>query len=125
MRMVYTADSPSLAALEVIVGLGDASFLPGYVLCSVEIPDAAVESLDANALPANWQSYPAPPGLQRVGDAWLKDKRSLALRVPSVVVPRQPNFLLNPDHKAFAKLRFGKAEPFVFDERLIKRRHHQ
>jgi RES domain-containing protein len=125
MRMVYTADSPSLAALEVLVGLGDASFLPGYVLCSVEIPDAAVETLDPKALPASWQSYPAPPELQRIGDAWLKERQSLALRVPSVVVPRQPNFLLNPAHKAFAKLRVGKAEPFVFDERLMKRRQRQ
>jgi RES domain-containing protein len=120
--MVYTADSPSLAALELLAGLNDPSFLLGFVLLSLELPDTAVIDLDSDLLPPNWQSFPAPPELPRLGDTWAKAKASLALRVPSAVIPQQSNLLLNPQHERFSSLDFGPPEPFRFDERLLKRR---
>lgn len=72
-------------------------------------------------MPPNWRSYPAPPELQRLGDAWIARAASPAVRVPTVVVPHQFNFLLNPLHKAFAALRLGDPETFELDERLLER----
>jgi RES domain-containing protein len=119
--MVYTSESPALAALEQLVGLDEPSALARMVLIAVDIPDAVVTDLDAAALPPNWRSYPAPPELQRLGDAWISGRASLALRVPTVVVPHQFNFLLNPLHEAFAALRPGDSETFELDERLLRR----
>lgn len=118
--MIYAADSPSLAALELLVGLDDASFLSSFVLRSVDIPDAAIADLKANLLPANWRSYPAPPALARQGDAWIRSSSSLALRVPSVVVPQQSNLLIHPGHPDFRSLVFGAPEPFHLDPRLLR-----
>lgn len=120
--MVYTADSPALAALELLVGLDDAAFLPGFVLRTVEIPESEVEALDPARLPANWQANPAPRALPRIGDDWVRAGRSVALRVPSAVVPQQTNLLLNPRHPDFTALRFGVPESFRLDTRLLRRR---
>lgn len=120
--MVYTSDSPALAALELLVGLDDASFLYGFVLRGVEIPERSIATLDPALLPASWQTSPAPPELARLGDDWIRSGRSAALRVPSAVVPQQTNLLLDPRHRDFATLRFGPPESFRLDRRLLRRR---
>lgn len=119
--MIYTADSPSLAALELLVGLEEASFLSGFVLVPVDMPDEAIAEVETSQLPADWRAYPAPPALARQGDAWVRGATSLALRVPSVVVPQQSNLLLNPGHPDFRSLVLGAPEPFHLDSRLLRR----
>ena len=119
--MIYAADSPSLAALELLVGLEDAAFLSSFVLLSVDIPDPAIVDLKTDQLPADWRSYPAPPALARYGDAWIRAATSLALRAPSVVVPQQSNLLIHPKHPDFRSLVFGPPEPFHLDPRLLRR----
>jgi RES domain-containing protein len=119
--LVYTSESPALAALELLLGLSDSTALGGFVLLSVEIPDGAIVDLETARLPPSWKSFPAPPELAQLGDTWAKTRASLALRVPTVVVPYQSNILLNPLHDDFSSLRFGEPEPFAFDERLLER----
>jgi RES domain-containing protein len=120
-RVAYAADSPSLAALELLVGLNDSAHLNRFVLVPVEIPDECVLDVDSSRLSADWRSYPAPAELAVIGDGWLNSGTSVALRVPTVVVPRQFNFLLNPEHDDFKLLQIGAAEPFAIDQRLLRK----
>lgn len=119
VRVVYTADSPALAALELLVQLNDAMQLPNFVLISVDLADEAVTELARDQLPQNWQSYPSPPELQMLGDTWIREARSLALRVPSVIEPRQHNYLINPEHPDARHLGIGAPAPYRFDMRLL------
>ncbi|MFN7941106.1 MAG: RES family NAD+ phosphorylase [Thermoanaerobaculia bacterium] len=121
VRMVYTSDSLALAALELLTQLNEPSLLPSFVAIAAEIPDDAVRETKPGELPAHWRSHPAPPELQALGDAWARSRASLALRVPSAIVPRQSNFLLNPEHPDLAKLKTRRPEPFDFDLRLLRR----
>ena len=116
---IYTADSPALAALELLVQLNDPIQLPNFVLLSAELADDAVLEVATEDLPQNWRSYPAPPELQALGDRWIRQGESLALRVPSVVEPRQYNYVLNPEHPDFRGLRIAPAIPYFFDMRLL------
>lgn len=118
-RMVYTSDSHALAVLELLTRLNDATFLPKFVVIPADLPEALVTEIELTKLPAHWQSHPAPPELQRLGDAWVKASSSLALRVPSAVIPRQHNYLLNPEHPDFGALKILPPEPFAFDMRLL------
>ena len=59
-----------------------------------------------------------PPEARAVGDRWVRDMTSVALRVPSAVVEAEHNLLLNPAHPDFAQVRVGEARPFAFDPRL-------
>ncbi len=120
-RMVYVAQSVSLAVLEVLVHLGDAAILPSYSLRAVEFDDGLVETLDRSELPEDWRAYPAPSGTRRIGDAWARDRSSAVLKVPSVVVEVESVYLINPDHPDFASMTFGEARPFEFDARLLRR----
>ena len=117
-RMVYTSSTISLAVLEVLVHLQEASLLSSYSLLSVSFDDAFVERLDRSMLPDGWRIYPPPSDLQRIGDDWVRSQRSVALEVPSVIVERESNYLLNPAHPDFSSVVIGEPESFTFDERL-------
>jgi RES domain-containing protein len=119
--VVYTAQSASLATLEIVVNLGSALALQPYVLIPCDFEEARITRVDVAALPANWRVFPAPPALASIGDSWATRKQSAVLEVPSAVIPSEVNYLLNPQHLDFAHVRIGAATPFPFDPRLVKR----
>ena len=90
-----------------------------YIFFQLGIPDNAIEVLDLSILPANWRTSPPPIELQALGNAWARDLRSLALRLPSVVVPAESNVLINPLHPRFSEITQGDALPTTIDERLF------
>lgn len=116
--VVYTAGTQSLAALEILVHTADPNDLIdlGYVAIPVELDEEMVA--DVPRLPRNWMTYPAPLATMRLGDAWINAKTSVVLRVPSVVIPSESNYLLNPAHPDFGRLSIGKPIAFAFDQRL-------
>ena len=117
--VVYAAASESLAILEVLVHLEDAGLLPSYSLLAATFEEAVVERFDETLLPEGWRSDPPPMAAQAVGDAWVKEERSAVLEVPSAVVPRERNYLMNPLHPDFNTVQLSEPEPFAFDERLL------
>jgi RES domain-containing protein len=106
--VVYAADHPALALLEVRVHLDlPPGLLPAdYVMMRLARPDPA-ESLPT-----------VPEDPRATGDAWLAAARGAVLRVPSVLVPSAANLLLNPTHPGAAAARIEAVEPFAFDPRL-------
>lgn len=101
---VYLAGSESLAMLELMVHLDDYSLLRHYTLLEVRLSTDGVLKLPGDQLPEDWRDEPAPPSTAEIGDSWLASRSSLALAVPSVVVPRELNYLLNPLHPEFEHL---------------------
>ena len=118
--VVYTAETQSLAVLELLVHIQQSAVLQSFSSIGVLFDDALVETVDAAALPGNWMEYPAPSALQQIGDQWAAGLRSAVLRVPSVVVPSESNFILNPRHPDFAKVEIKAPTAFRFDPRLVR-----
>jgi RES domain-containing protein len=116
--MIYTSQSQSLAVLELLVHMDAPELLKKYILFEVWLPSAYVSDLNLSNLPANWRTDPAPADVRAVGDEWTASGNSAALRVPSALVPGESNFLLNPRHPDFRKLRIGKPLPFQFAPRF-------
>lgn len=119
--MVYTAETQSLAALEMLVHLESPALLNRYVLIEVAIEKSLILHLDLKEWPKDWRESPPPARLREIGNAWIEAGKSVALRVPSALVPDEGNFLLNPRHPDFGRLKIGKPLPFRYDPRLIKR----
>jgi RES domain-containing protein len=119
-RMIYTSSTAALAILEMLVHLNRALALPSYVLIRCDFDDALVSNIDRSLLPANWRSYPAPPQLQAIGDEWVKSGSSAVLKVPSAVIERESNYLLNPEHQNFSRVKIYDPEPLALDLRLVK-----
>jgi len=115
--VVYAAHSLSLAALEALVHLHRSTKIAPYMQLEINIPDALVEV--ATALPSDWQSNVG--ATQAFGDAWLVGVSSVALQVPSVIIPTESNVVINPAHPSFdlSWVVVGP-KPFSFDPRLTK-----
>jgi RES domain-containing protein len=118
--LVYAAEHAALAALEILVhGIPEQLLAQAYCLIEATFDHALVEELPTKDLPRDWASDPVPRSTQRIGDAWLTAPSSRpVLRVPSAVIPEAFNFLINPLHADFRKVRVGKPKPFRFDPRL-------
>lgn len=118
LRAVYVSSSRALAALESLVHLNP-PILFRYVAIPVSFPESLVEITAPSSLPDDWRESPVPPSTQRFGDQWLRESRSAVLDLPSVIIPGESNFLLNPLHPDFPKVTIGKPEAFAFDPRLF------
>lgn len=117
-RIVYTAGSLSLAVLEMLVHFGDDSILPSYSFIEAKIEESLIETVGKT--PKNWRESPPPYRVQKIGDDWTKRHSSTVLRVPSAIIPLESNYLINPNHKDFSKIIYGKPQDLTFDERLLK-----
>ena len=117
--MVYAAESRSLALLEMLVQ--DDPLRAHYVLIPAHLPGTvSVEHIEAAALPDNWRSLDARDQLQAVGAEWLHEARSCVLAVPSVVMPAEQNYLINPLHPDFHQITLGPPEALEMDLRLLR-----
>lgn len=117
--MVYAAGSQSLAMLEMLVQ--DEPLRARYVMISATLPKSTrVERVAAGELPADWRSFAAREQLQAIGSDWARRGSSAVLVVPSVVIPSESNYLLNPLHPSFAKVEIGEPRDFITDLRLIR-----
>jgi RES domain-containing protein len=110
--VVYTAQSASLAALELLVHLDNEHALRSFVLFACTFRDEAVDDIE---------SYRAAGTSQQIGAAWVAAAREPVLRVPSVVIETEFNYLLNPVHPDFAKIEIADPVPFRLDMRLLRR----
>ncbi len=121
VAVVYAADSIALAALELLIHLHSHHVLEHYHLYRIEIGETELLSLDERDLPKDWRTDPPPTSTAKIGDDWVASGQSLALAVPSAVIPAQHNVLISPAHSRFARaLESVATEPFEFDPRLIK-----
>jgi RES domain-containing protein len=82
----------------------------------VDIDERLIEI--ARHLPDEWRELPAPSSTRDFGSQWVMQARSPVLRVPSIVVDGEFNYILNPRHADFGQLKVGAPVPFSFDPRL-------
>lgn len=118
---VFASATLSLATLERFVHTDPDLEPADLVAVEIEIkPSIRIESVAVSVLSPNWREYPAPIALTSVGEQWLQAAKTVALSVPSVVIPGERNFILNPGHADFDKLSVASPEPFAFDRRMWK-----
>ena len=119
-RLVYTSQSRALATLEVSVHLDLSEDLPNdryYV--TIEIPDSIrILEVQINDLPLDWDSKPPTTITQIIGDDFVAYNEAAVLKVPSSIVSEEHNYLLNPDHPDFKKIRVVETRKMQFDSRI-------
>jgi len=118
-RAVYLADSLALATLEVMVQGVSYETLQNYVCILASIPKKIIQEVDLKSLPKNWRDDLPPAELRELGDRWLNEKKSAALKVPSAVIPVEFNYVLNARHKDFGKIEIAEPLSLAFDKRLF------
>jgi len=119
-RIVYLADSPALATLEILAHLNYRNPLGLYSLLEVSIPADLILTVSIDELPHGWNNHPAPPSTMGFGELWVRSGVSAVLQIPtSLIAGNGSNFLINIEHQN-AKDIFSTAVevPFTIDDRL-------
>jgi len=117
--VVYLGGSPGIAALEVLVHNARPALLrTAFVIIEVTLPPGSVLDLDVTNLPRGWNNPNDHSLAAAIGDAWLDSGDSLALRVPSAVLPLERNLVVNVQHPLFGEVTTAEPQAFDFDPRL-------
>ena len=88
-------------------------------MAEIGFDESLVERIEIDSLPDTWNQSPPPCELRAIGDAWIVERRSAILQIPSAVVRSEYNYLVNPFHPDFAQVEIHDAQPCAIDPRLI------
>ncbi len=119
--VVYASEHLSMAAHEKFVHLPRP--LPKgslYVKYALRFGRSSVTRLARSDLPGDWRGEPVPISTQRIGDAWVTSAKTAILAVPSALYPEETNFVLNPTHPDFLKIKVSSEMEFTFDPRMAR-----
>ena len=116
--VVYTSSSRALAMLEILAHFNAEDIVrTQFRIIEVIVPDECIHK-PKGRMPKDWKVFPAPVSTRMIGDRWMLRNESVAMAVPSALVPKEYNYLLNPGHPDFRQLVIKKPEPIEFDLRL-------
>ncbi len=121
VAVVYVSEHLAMAAQEKYVHLPKP--VPSsvkFVKILVTFHSDLVARVNLNTLPADWQIAPVPVSTQAIGDGWMKAGKSAVLAVPSATIPEEWNFLINPSHPDFKKIKIEAPFPFSFGYRVAR-----
>ncbi|PWT96808.1 MAG: hypothetical protein C5B52_14885 [Bacteroidetes bacterium] len=115
---LYCAASRSLAVLEFSANVSLELLPKSLSIIQIEIPDDSWIEIPINKLPPGWSSHPSPPQSREFGTKLLTRAETLCIKIPSAIIPEEYNYLINPLHKDFGKVKVKSVEDFVFDHRV-------
>ena len=92
-----------------------------YQIVSIKIPENSIFEIPESKLPKNWRAFPHSIDTQKLGDQFVQENKYLVMRIPSAVVQGDFNFIINPRHKDFSKVKIVNVQAFSFDERLFRK----
>jgi RES domain-containing protein len=118
VRMVYCSEHVSLAALEILVHTQPVTIRDKFRVFRVSWDGKLMITIDLRKLPKGWNAQPPSSSSKEVGDNWVRSGHSVVLAVPSVIVPAERTFLINPKHQDFGKIKIKDTGSFVLDPRL-------
>ncbi len=116
--ILYTSGHISLALLEMLVNTQFKDYAIPLDLLSIQFPDSIeLAEVSFKKLKKDWiKDFEYT---RFIGDEFLKDKQRLVLKIPSAVIPEEHNFLINPLHPDFKKVKILDTRSFRTDVRLF------
>jgi len=116
---LYTSSTRALALLETLAHT-PAKLLQTkvYRLVTLQVSEVLIQGLDSKKLPAGWDTIEIRPFTQKTGDQFLLAKKNLLLAVPSVLLPEELNYVINPLHTDFKKVKIVNQRRIHFDKRV-------
>jgi len=119
---LYTSSSRALCAIEIVVHVPAGIIPKDYFMVSISIPDSeTIDTISPRDLPGNWNTNPISRSTQRIGNAFLAEQKALILTVPSAIIKDEWNYIINPMHPGFKKVKIVNTELFTFDTRLFRK----
>lgn len=118
-EVIYTASSRSLACLENVVHRSQVGLNQLFSILTIEVPDNLKKGvIKLSDLPTDWREFAQMPLTQNIGENWLTKSETAILQVPSSIIEEEVNYLINPQHIDFKKIKLLRTDRFVFDMRI-------
>ena len=118
IKMLYAGEYISLCMLESLVHLRKIDIPANQYLLSIQVPDTKFQEIKFSKLKEKWQQH--INYTQWIGDQFISNNQHLYLKVPSAIVPQEHNFLINPLHKDFKKVKITNSQLLELDKRLLQ-----
>ena len=118
LAAVYISEFISLSILEILVRANKFTSPDTYTLLSIQIPESSTVTIELKKLKSEWQN--SIEYTRSIGEEFLRDNQTLILKVPSAIVTQEHNFLINPLHKDFKKVKIVHSELLELDKRLLQ-----
>lgn len=116
--VAYLTESRALAALEIMVHFGRDVARAAWSVIEADVPDEMIDNVSLRSLPAGWDDLGSSSVSQKFGADWVRKEDSLAILLPSAVIPEERIMMINVRHPDFSKVRASRPKPFLFDRRL-------
>lgn len=119
VKMIYTAQSRALACLENVVHRNSTGLQNNFRVMQIFVPDDIVlQEVKETDLITGWKEFDKMPYTQSLGDQWIREAKTAILKIPSAIVSGDSNYILNPEHRDYKKIKLLRTEPFEFDDRI-------
>jgi RES domain-containing protein len=122
--VIYTSASRSLATLENVVHLNSIhpTFIYRTMVISLSDDQSLFKIIAEDELPDGWRSAQSYAACQDLGSEWYAKNESLILKVPSVIIPHEYNYIINMSHPSFNSYNASlvRNENYFWDERLFR-----
>lgn len=118
--LLYTSSSRALCLAETMVHISTDALLIDFHMISIDVPADNLFFISREQLPPDWRNIPAPPSTRQIGDQFCQANQHFVLQLPSVIIPEEYNYLINPNHPESHQMKVIHAEPFTFDTRFFK-----
>jgi len=117
--ILYTSETRALSILEYLVHVDFTNLPTDLGIATLKAPDdLPLVEIAPSVLPTHWRDWPPPEALADIGTQWALSRQSLLLRVPSSVVDKEFNVLINATHPDIRRITIINTEDYRFDERL-------
>ena len=120
VQALYTASSRSLALLETLAHTPAKMLqLKTYILITIFVPEAAEKQvIGFKELPGRWDASDIHPYTQKAGNNFLSQNKKLLFQAPSVLMPEENIFVINPLHTDMRKVKIVQKRRIQFDKRI-------
>lgn len=115
--VIYCSENRALALLENLVRTPLALLKNNLLIVTIHVPDN-IKIINAGKIKV-LNNYPASSETKKEGDQWVKNSKSLLLKVPSIIIPNEYNFLINPMHNDISKVTISNKVKLLIDSRLL------
>lgn len=117
--LLYCSENTSLVILEILVHFDGLTVPQNLELLHLELEESQIHNFSKAKFSKIRKSKDAELQFKEAGQQWINSKKSLALKVPSIITTNEFNVLINPKHKNFTLLKKKKKTKLELDERLF------
>lgn len=117
--VLYTSESRALACLENVVHRSVSTLQGLFKTQVILIPDSIkIELIKEKDLQPGWNRNERTSVCKNLGSAWYLSRKTVSLRVPSSLVPKENNYIISTLHPEYSQVKLLDVEEFYFDPRI-------